>query len=169
MGPGAEGTTPRSPPEQRGCLAGWGPRRPSASSATRVQLLLPVPSLPGSWTTGHVRRPTSCGLVSAHLTSHSRGCTESQLWGDSGARRDPGPRGWRPGLGPVLDACWFPPPEQPITTFGGPRRAVSPPPTRSQCPFIVQWAPHGAQPPSVHPDSALNSALTSDKRTLFRA
>ena len=135
-GPGAEGTTLQSPPEQRGCLAGWGPCRPSASSATRVQLLLPVHSLPGSWTTGHVRRPTSCGLVSARLTSHNRGCTESQLQGDSGARRDPGPRG-APDLGPLLDACWFPHPEQPITAFRGPHRAVFPPPRCSQCPFSV--------------------------------
>lgn len=99
-GPRAEGTTPQSPPEQRGYLAGWGPCRPSA----RFSHLGPASasySLP-SWKLDHWTCETSDllwpGVCTSHLSqprlhrvSASGGLGGWERPGTSGVGARPGP------------------------------------------------------------------------------
>lgn len=126
--PEAVGTTPRSPPERRGCLVGWGLRRRS----TQFSHWGPA-SASGSlppWKLDHWTRKTSnllcLGVCASHLTAEA---AQGLSFG--------GTRGGGQGWAPLLDPCWLPRPEQPLTGFRGPRRAVLALSRRSQCPFIM--------------------------------
>lgn len=161
--PEAAGTTPRRSPEQRGCLVGWGLPRQSAhfshwgpASASG--------SLP-SWKLDHWTLKMSNllwpGVCASHLTAEAaQGLSFGGTWG------------WGPGPGPSPGPVLVPTPRAAAHRL---QRAslgcVCPVQMFPVSIHHVMGSSQGPAPihPSIHPNLALDSAFTCDKRILVQS